>query len=96
MFGKLFRPRAHYVFDYKPRFYDERKERLRQLEKKYSKSNASNEEVNQIKLTRSNLKNSWVRNKNTSSDRATILRMAIIIAILVGIVAYIFDLHTLL
>ncbi|MCF6182804.1 hypothetical protein [Lutibacter sp.] len=96
MFGKLFRPRAHYVFDYKPRFYDERKERLRQLEKKYSKSNASNEEVNQIKLTRTNLKNNWVRNKNTSSDRATILRMAIIIAILIGIVAYIFDLHTLL
>ena len=96
MFGKLFRPRAHYVFDYKPRFYDERKERLRQLEKKYSKSNTSNEEVNQIKLVKNNLKNSWVRNKNTSSDRATILRMAIIIAILVGIAAYIFDLHTLL
>jgi len=95
MFGKLFKPRAHYVFDYKPRYYDERKERIKQLEKKYSKSNASDEEVNEIKLTKNNLKNNWVKQKQTSADRATILRMAIIIAILVGIVAYLFDLHTL-
>jgi hypothetical protein len=96
MFGKLFKPRAHYVFDYKPRFYDERKERIRYLEKKYSNSDTSDEDINQIKLTKNNLKNNWVKNKHTSSDRATILRMAIIIAILVGIFAYLFDLHTLL
>ncbi|MDX1830203.1 MAG: hypothetical protein R3342_11730 [Lutibacter sp.] len=95
MFGKLFKPRAHYVFDYKPRYYDERKERIKQLEKKYSKSNASDEEVNGIKLTKNNLKNDWVKHKQTSADRATVLRLAIIIAILVGIVAYLFDLHTL-
>jgi Flp pilus assembly protein TadB len=95
MFGKLFKPRAHYVFDYKPRYYDERKERIKQLEKKYSKSNTSDEEVNEIKLTKNNLKNNWVKQKQTSADKATILRMAIIIAILVGIVAYLFDLHTL-
>lgn len=95
MFGKLFKPRAHYVFDYKPRYYDERKERIKQLEKKYSKSNTSDEDINEIKLTKNNLKNNWVKQKQTSADKATILRMAIIIAILVGIVAYLFDLHTL-
>lgn len=95
MFGKLFKPRAHYVFDYKPRYYDERKERIKQLEKKYSKSDTSDEEVNGIKLTKNNLKNDWVKHKQTSADRATTLRLAIIIAILVGIVAYLFDLHTL-
>jgi len=35
MFGKAFKPRAHYVYDYKPRYYDERKERLQQLKDKY-------------------------------------------------------------
>jgi len=95
MFGKLFKPRAHYVFNYTPRYYDERKERIQQLEKKYSKSKTTDEEVNKIKLTKNNLKNNWVKNKQTSTDRAYILRLAIIIAILVGIVAYLFDLHTL-
>ncbi len=96
MFGKLFKPRAHYVFDYKPRYYDERKERIKQLEKKYNKSNTSDEEVTKIKLSKNNLKNDWIKHKQTSTDRAYILRLAIIIAILVGIVAYLFDLHTLL
>jgi len=96
MFGKLFKPRAHYVFDYKPRYYNERKERIQQLEKKYSKSKTSDEEVNKIKLVKNNLKNSWVKSKHTTTNRGVVLRMAIIIAILVGIVAYLFDLHTLL
>ena len=35
MFGNAFKPRAHYVFDYKPRYYDERKERLAKLKEKW-------------------------------------------------------------
>lgn len=96
MFGKLFKPRAHYVFDYKPRYYDERKERIEQLEKKYNNSNTTDNEITKIKLSKNNLKNSWVKSKHTSANRGVILRMAIIIAILVGIVAYLFGLHTLL
>jgi len=95
MFGKLFKPRAHYVFDYKPRYYNERKERIRKLEEKYNKSKNSDQEVTKITLSKNNLKNDWVKNKRISSSRATNLRLAIIIAILVGIVAYLFDLHTL-
>lgn len=94
MFGKLFKPRAHYVFDYKPRYYDERKERLQKLEEKYHQ-NKEDVEFSKIRLTKNNLKNEWVRNKRSATDRNTNLRLAIIIAILVGIVAYLFELHKL-
>ena len=95
MFGKLFKPRSHYVFDYKPRYYDERKERLRKLEEKYHGNKDSENEVPSISLTKNNLKNDWVKNKRSAADRSTTLRLAIIVAILVGIVAYILEIHTL-
>jgi hypothetical protein len=94
MFGKLFKPRAHYVFDYKPRYYDERKERLQKLEQKYH-GNKDDLEIPHISLTKNNLRNDWVKNKRSATDKSTNLRLAIILTILVGIVAYIFQLHTL-
>ncbi|GGK49399.1 MULTISPECIES: hypothetical protein [Flavobacteriaceae] len=96
MFGKLFKPRAHYVFDYKPRYYNERKERLQKLEEKYHGSKEDEEgNIPKISISKSNLKNDWVKNKRSATDKSTNLRLAIIIAILVGIVAYIFELHKL-
>ncbi len=94
MFGKLFKPRAHYVFDYKPRYYDERKERLRKLEEKYH-GNKDDNAVPTISISKNSLRNDWVRTKRSATDRNTNLRLALIIAILVGIVAYVFDIHTL-
>ena len=35
MFGNAFKGRSHYVYNYKPRYYDERKERLEKLKEKY-------------------------------------------------------------
>lgn len=96
MFGKLFKPREHYVFDYKPRYYNERKERLKNLEDKYKQHKEEDDETSAIRLTKNNLKNNWVKNKRSATDRSTNLRLAIIIAILVGIVAYIFELHKLI
>lgn len=96
MFGKLFKPRAHYVFDYKPRYYSERKERLKMLEKKYHGNNEiGDDETVKVKLVKNNLKNDWVKNKRSATDRSTNIRLAIIIAILVGLVAYILEIHTL-
>jgi len=95
MFGKLFKPRAHYVFDYKPRYYNERKERLQKLEEKYHGNKDNEKDTPKISLSKNNLKNDWVKNKRSATDKATNLRLAIIIAILVGIVAYIFELHKL-
>jgi hypothetical protein len=84
MFGNLFKQRSHYVFDYKPRYYDARKERLKNLEK------GSN-----IIFTKTNLKSNWARNKKSVADRNANRRIVIIIAILVGLLAYFFELHTL-
>jgi len=96
MFGKLFKPRSHYVFDYKPRYYDERKERLQNLEEKYHGNKQENGKAPKLTLSKNNLKNDWVKNKRSATDKSTNLRLAIIIAILVGIVAYIFELHKLI
>ena len=96
MFGTPFKQRAHYVFNYKPRYYDERKERLQKLEAKYNNNTAEGDQEYEVSLTKNNLKNSWVKSKNTASDGKTNKRLAIIIAILVGICAYIFELHTLI
>jgi hypothetical protein len=95
MFGKLFKPRSHYVFDYKPRYYNERKERLQKLEDKYHGNKEDIDGAPRITLSKNNLKNDWVKNKRSATDKGTNLRLAIIIAILVGIVAYIFELHKL-
>ncbi len=90
----LFKTRSYYVFDYKPRFYDERKERIQDLEKKYSAEN-SDKEISKIHLTKNNLKNDWIKSKSKGRDSATMKRLAIIITILVGLATYIFDLHRL-
>jgi hypothetical protein len=96
MFGNFFKPRTHYDFNYKPRYYDERKERLDHLQKKYDDGNIDDSDKDiRIKLTKNNLKSDWIRAKSSTADRKTAVRLAIIIAILVGIVAYIFQIHTL-
>lgn len=96
MFGKLFKPRAHYVFNYKPRYYDERKERIQKLNEKYHGTDSDSEnDAPRIRLSKSSLRNEWVKNKQSATDRNANLRLAIIIAILAGIAAYIFDLHSL-
>lgn len=97
MFGKLFKPRAHYVFDYKPRYYNERKERIQKLEEKYHGKDAVeiDEKPMKFQLSKSELRNEWKRNRGVASDKKATLRLAIIIAFLVGIAAYVLQLHTL-
>ena len=95
MFGNTFKPRAHYVFNYKPRYYDERKERLESLKKKYEKKKTSTDDIPSISLTKDKLRSDWVRQKKVPMDKGVNRRLAIIIAILVGIVAYFFELHKL-
>ncbi len=95
MFGNAFKPRSHYVFNYKPRYYDERKERLKLMKEKYKNKEASDPDIPKITLTKDNLRSSWARHKKVSSNRSVNIRLAIIIAILVGILAYIFEMHKL-
>ena len=95
MFGNAFKPRAHYVYNYKPRYYDERKERLEKLKEKYKDHKGSTDDIPPITFSKDNLKSSWQRHKKVSSNRAVNMRLAIIITILVGILAYLFELHKL-
>ncbi len=95
MFGNAFKPRAHYVFDYKPRYYDERKERLAKLKEKYENKDSTLNDIPRITISKDHLKSSWQRHKKVSSNRAVNMRLAIIITILVGILAYLFELHKL-
>jgi len=95
MFGNAFKPRAHYVFNYKPRYYDERKERLENLKKKYKNKESNSEDIPKLSLTKENLRSDWQRHKKSVANKNVNRRLAIIIAILVGILAYIFELHKL-
>jgi len=94
MFGKAFKSRANYVFDYKPRYYDERKERLEKLKKQYQTETYTEEDFSSS-LIKNGLKNDWKRNKHIAHNKSANLRLALIIVILVGIFAYILDLHKL-
>ncbi len=94
MFKTPFKPTGHYVFNYKPRYYDERKERLEALEQRYQNEKAEHIENEDgeyvVTLTKNNLKNEWSRSRsNASSDYKSTYRLAIIIAILVGIAMFI-------
>lgn len=95
MFGwsKVFKGRSYYTFDYKPRYYDERKERLEKLKEKYQNAEAttevnSEENDHTITIKKGHLRNSWNKTKATNDYNSTI-RIAIIITILFGIAAYI-------
>lgn len=94
MIGNFFKPRAHYVYNYKPRYYDERKERIENLKKKYEKID-SEVDIPAITINKEGLIQDWARHKKSSNNRNTNIRLAVIIAILVGIAAYIFELHKL-
>ena len=95
MFGKAFKARKYYVFDYKPRYYSERKERLEAFKKEHESSDSLKDGIG-IRLSKSNLRSNWVKSTKTASNRGTNRRLAIIITILVGIVAYLFELHKLI
>ncbi|MEE9348878.1 MAG: hypothetical protein V3U80_02400 [Flavobacteriaceae bacterium] len=95
MFGRAFKSRANYVFDYKPRYYNERKERLDSLEEKYHGNKESSDENYKMSLSKENLRSDWNRNKHMAHDRKANLRLALIIVILVGIFAFLFVDHKL-
>jgi len=82
MIGNFFKQRSHYVFNYKPRFYDPRKERIEALKKKYSDEKKNKNSVNRTPV---NFREAWKKNKKKSDNKAT-LRVAIIITILIFLV----------
>lgn len=92
MLRSPFKSRGYYVFNYLPRYYDARKERFEKL--KASHQNETEENKPRLKLEKNALIGQWTKaKKNMGNERQTILRMAVIISVLTGIVAYLFGLH---
>ena len=96
--GSPFKRNSHYVYNYTPRHYDERKERLEKLKEKYENLNSEEQDDEDITIafTKNNLKNAWKKTRKSDDGNKSARRIALIIAILVGIVAYIFELHKLI
>ena len=94
MFRNAFKSRPNYVFDYKPRYYSERKERLEKLEKKYYENETSDEGF-RPSIIKDGLKTDWSRSKHIAHDKKANMRLVLIIVMLVGIFSYILDLHKL-
>lgn len=94
MLGSFFKPNSYYVFDYKPRYYDPRKERLEQMKKNLEEQEAKGTGP-KLTITKDNLRKDWARHKKSDSDRKSAIRLAIIITILVAIFAYFLEIHKL-
>ena len=68
MFGTPFKQRAHYVFNYKPRYFNERKERLEKLKEKYADDTAVKKNTYTLQLSKNSLKRDWSKTKKTMTD----------------------------
>lgn len=80
-------------FDYSPRYYDERKERLELKKKEFEKledKNLSSEDRKSI--LRSNMQSAWMRSQNTQKQKqSSNLRVLLLIGILLALGYFIFN-----
>lgn len=77
-------------FNYTPRYYDERKERIENLKKLYGEGEEGKSEI-QRELLRDQMKRSWTNNSNLAKQkRAANLRLIIILALILLAVYLIF------
>ena len=97
MFKTPFKSRAHYVFNYKPRYFNERKERIEKLQNDVKREEEEKlKDDYDIRLSKNALIDQWQRSKSKESDRKTTPRLDIIIALLIGFFSWLFELHTLI
>lgn len=82
-------PYKYKRFNYIPRYYDERQERLDQMEAKYSES-ADPERRRDIKF-KANLQDNWGNAQHKSQAFKANLRLLLILAILLFGVYYLFE-----
>jgi len=88
LFG-IFKKPQHQRFEYKPRYYDEQKERLSEITSKYS-----NEEATDTELAKSRIKRGFRRRFEGERDEISIenrkanTRVLIILILLVVLVGY--------
>ncbi len=71
----------HKSFEFKPRYYDERKERIEELRKKYGKSEAKDPKAEKERF-RENLSSRWQDTRQTKVNSSNRTLLLIIVALL--------------
>lgn len=78
-------------FDYTPRYYDERKERIENMKKAHSEDADANSTEQQARL-RERMQNAWnLESSHTQQSRAANIRLIIILAALLLATYFILD-----
>lgn len=85
----LFKQQKPKQFNLQPRYYDERKERLRKLKAKYE-APAEGEKFD-TKLYREHLRDSWSQKRLTSNNSSSTVRVLVIAAVIAGLIYWIFN-----
>ena len=80
-------------FDYAPRYYDERKERLNLKKKEFDRlENEDLSDKDRQKILRQNMQDSWSRASNAQSQRSTSnFRVLLLIVILLVLGYFVFN-----
>ncbi len=73
----FFKQNQHKRFEYTPRYYDERKERIEEMRKKYDDQNAG-ENYSSQKL-RAKLSSEWRKNSSGKGGRGVNFRLVVIV-----------------
>lgn len=71
----------HKSFEFKPRYYDERKERIEDLRRKYGQKESSNSKADRERL-REDLSTKWHGNRQTKVNSSNRTLLLIIVALL--------------
>ncbi len=82
-------PSKRREFNFHPRYYDERKERLQKKIELYSGENKSENRVRSIKF-RANLEDNWGNSNHKSQALRSNIRLLVILAIIIMLFYYIF------
>lgn len=75
------RQNKHKSFEFKPRYYDERKERIEELRRKYGKKDATNAKADRERL-REDLSGKWHGSRQTKVNSSNRTLLLIIVALL--------------
>ncbi len=76
------RQNKHKTFEFTPRYYDENKERLDNLRRKYQKQEDGNSNPRRTEMLRGDLRQSWQNNRPSKVKSSNRTLLLIIVALL--------------
>ncbi|MBU2929515.1 hypothetical protein [Winogradskyella psychrotolerans] len=79
MFSTFFKQNKNKRYNYTPRYYDERKERMDNLKKKHG---LIEDDGDGKRFHRTNFRDEWNQNSKIQSDKNTRIRLLVIVAFL--------------